>query len=208
MRLPGYGTVFRTRSEQQSPILSFGGCCVPGLAPYANTFYVRHNVCTLIDVCFMSYFGPFFFIFQYPVLFCFVFICSCFISNVWSCMFYYFFVLLWHTMFIYTSLCTLRHYLYQNVLDYKPFSSPLAKPKMIYDPFPYPFVFRQEAPFNMVIPFEGPLFLSPYSYSKIAELEFLVTKCNSCCCYQQIHVIMISLTSWLFIVQFFLIVLM
>ena len=126
----------------------------------------------------------------FSIQFCFVLFSSVHVlfQTFWSCMFYYFFVLLWHAMFIYTSLCTLRHYLYQNVLDYKTFSSPLAKPKMIYDPFPYPFVFRQEAPFNVVIPFEGPLFLSPYSYSKIAELEFLVTKCNSCCCHQQIHV--------------------
>ena len=37
------------------------------------------------------------------------------------------------SMFIYTSLCSPRHYLYRNVYD-NPFSSPLAKHKMIYDP--------------------------------------------------------------------------
>ena len=39
------------KTRVRSPILSFGGCCVPGLAPYTNALCVRPNVCTLIDVC-------------------------------------------------------------------------------------------------------------------------------------------------------------
>ena len=92
MRLLGYGTVFRTRSEQQSLILSFGGCCIPGLAPDANAPHVRSNVCTLIDVCFVL-FCLFFFMLRFPVLYsflCFGFqFCILFYASVSSFVFFF-----------------------------------------------------------------------------------------------------------------------
>ena len=84
----------KIRAAESYP--QFGGCCVPGLAPYANALYARHNVCTLIDVCFMSYFCLFIVCFSFQ--FCFISSVHVLFQTFCSCMFYYFFVLLWHIL--------------------------------------------------------------------------------------------------------------
>ena len=96
MRLHGYGTGFQTRSEQQSPILNSEDVAfldwpymqMPSMYDIMFVPLLMFVLCLIFVFSFLSLSFQFCFISSVHVLF----------QTFWSCMFYCFFVLLWHNI--------------------------------------------------------------------------------------------------------------